>query len=47
MDQIKAITMPTVPLLGAAVVAVVKQGVGALIRGIAKESERRAADADR
>lgn len=38
-------TMPTLPLVGAAVVAVVKQAIGALIRGIAKESERRAADA--
>ena len=38
-------TVPTLPLVGAAVVGVVKQGVGALIRGIAKESERRATDA--
>jgi uncharacterized protein YndB with AHSA1/START domain len=38
-------TIPTLPLVGAAVVAVVRQGVGALIRGIAKESERRATDA--
>ena len=34
---------PTVPLVGAAVVAVVKQSVGRLIAGIAKESERRSA----
>ena len=36
-------TIPTVPLVGAAVVAVVKQAVKALIRGITTESERRAA----
>jgi uncharacterized protein YndB with AHSA1/START domain len=40
-------TVPTVPLLGGAVVAVAKQGVAALVRGVAKESERRAAHADR
>jgi uncharacterized protein YndB with AHSA1/START domain len=38
-------TDPTVPLVGPVVVAFVKQGVNALIRGISKESERRAADA--
>jgi uncharacterized protein YndB with AHSA1/START domain len=36
-------TQPTVPVAGAVVVAVVKQGVKGLIEGIAKESERRAA----
>ncbi|HEU4737284.1 MAG TPA: SRPBCC family protein [Solirubrobacterales bacterium] len=36
-------TKPTVPVVGAAVVAVVKQGVKGLVDGIAKESERRAA----
>lgn len=35
-------TEPTLPLVGGAVVAVVKQGIGALIRGISTESERRA-----
>jgi uncharacterized protein YndB with AHSA1/START domain len=34
---------PTVPLVGAVVVAIAKQGVGTLIGGIQKESERRAA----
>ena len=38
-------TMPTVPVGGGLVVAVVKQGIQTLVRGIAKESERRAADA--
>jgi uncharacterized protein YndB with AHSA1/START domain len=38
-------TVPTLPLVGAVAVAVVKQGIKALIRGISKESERRAADA--
>jgi uncharacterized protein YndB with AHSA1/START domain len=37
-------TTPTVPLVGGAVVAVVKQGIKALLSGIAKESERRAAN---
>lgn len=36
-------TTPTVPLAGAAVVAVVKVGVKQLLTGVAKESERRAA----
>lgn len=36
-------TQPTVPVVGFAVVAVVKQGVKGLIDGIVKESERRAA----
>lgn len=36
-------TVPTLPLVGAAVVGVVKQGIKALIRGITTESERRAA----
>lgn len=40
-------TAPTLPLVGAVVVGVVKQGIKALIKGIAKESERRAANADR
>lgn len=37
-------TTPTLPLAGAAVVAVLSQGVRALLSGIAKESERRAAN---
>jgi uncharacterized protein YndB with AHSA1/START domain len=37
-------TQPTLPLVGGAVVGAVKQGVKALIRGVAKESERRAAN---
>jgi uncharacterized protein YndB with AHSA1/START domain len=37
-------TIPTLPLLGGAVVAVVKQAIKALIRGITTESERRAAN---
>jgi uncharacterized protein YndB with AHSA1/START domain len=36
-------TTPTLPLLGGAVVAVVKQAIKALLKGIADESERRAA----
>jgi uncharacterized protein YndB with AHSA1/START domain len=36
-------TTPTVPLLGFAVVAVVKQGIKQLLNGISAESERRAA----
>ena len=36
-------TTPTLPLGGAAVLGIVKQGVKALIRGITTESERRAA----
>ena|SRR6187399_1166683 len=36
-------TQPTVPVVGAVVVAAVKQAVKGLIDGIAKESERRAA----
>jgi uncharacterized protein YndB with AHSA1/START domain len=36
-------TVPTLPLVGVAVVGVVKQGIKALIRGITTESERRAA----
>lgn len=36
-------TIPTVPLVGFAVVAVLKQGVKSLADGIASESERRAA----
>lgn len=37
-------TTPTLPLVGGAVVAVVKQGVKALLHGVAQESERRAAN---
>jgi uncharacterized protein YndB with AHSA1/START domain len=37
-------TTPTLPLVGAAVVAVVKQAIKALLNGIVKESERRAAN---
>ena|SRR5215213_7384820 len=36
-------TVPTLPLVGGAVVAVVKQAIKALIKGISTESERRAA----
>lgn len=36
-------TTPTLPLVGAAVVGGVKQGIKTLIRGISNESERRAA----
>jgi uncharacterized protein YndB with AHSA1/START domain len=38
-------TTPTVPVGGFAVVAGVKQGIKTLLSGVAKESERRAADA--
>jgi uncharacterized protein YndB with AHSA1/START domain len=38
-------TTPTVPLGGFAVVATLKQGIKTLLGGVAKESERRAADA--
>lgn len=38
-------TTPTLPLGGFAVVAGVKQGIRTLLSGVAKESERRAADA--
>jgi uncharacterized protein YndB with AHSA1/START domain len=37
-------TVPTLPLVGGAVVAVVKQGIKTLIKGISTESERRAAN---
>jgi uncharacterized protein YndB with AHSA1/START domain len=37
-------TIPTLPLVGGAVVAVVKLGVKQLLDGIVKESERRAAN---
>lgn len=40
-------TVPTLPLVGSVVVAVAKQAVGSLVKGVAKESERRAANADR
>jgi uncharacterized protein YndB with AHSA1/START domain len=36
-------TIPTVPVVGAAVVGVVKLAVGQLLNGVAAESERRAA----
>jgi uncharacterized protein YndB with AHSA1/START domain len=39
-------TMPTVPVGGAAVVAVVKVAISQLLRGIVAESERRAATGD-
>jgi uncharacterized protein YndB with AHSA1/START domain len=39
-------TQPTVPVVGGAVVAAVKQGVKGLIDGITKESERRASAAN-
>lgn len=39
-------TMPTVPLVGAAVVGVVKLGVKQLINGVSAEAERRAAAAN-
>jgi uncharacterized protein YndB with AHSA1/START domain len=39
--------IPTLPVGGGAVVAATKQGIKVLIRGVTKESERRAADADR
>jgi uncharacterized protein YndB with AHSA1/START domain len=38
-------TTPTVPVAGPVVVGVVKQAIGSLVRGISKESERRAANA--
>lgn len=38
-------TLPAVPVVGGVAIAVVKQGVKALVRGISNESERRAADA--
>jgi uncharacterized protein YndB with AHSA1/START domain len=38
-------TVPTLPLVGGAAVAVVKQAIKALIKGISTESERRAANA--
>jgi len=38
-------THPTIPVVGFAVVAGVKQAIGGLIDGVAKESERRAAAA--
>jgi uncharacterized protein YndB with AHSA1/START domain len=38
-------TTPTVPLGGFAVVVALKQGIKTLLGGVAKESERRAADA--
>jgi uncharacterized protein YndB with AHSA1/START domain len=37
-------SIPTVPLVGGGVIAATKLGVGSLISGIAKESERRASD---
>ncbi|HEU4598665.1 MAG TPA: SRPBCC family protein [Solirubrobacterales bacterium] len=37
-------TTPTVPLAGGVVVAFMKQGIKTLLSGVAKESERRAAD---
>ncbi|HZO07511.1 MAG TPA: SRPBCC family protein [Solirubrobacterales bacterium] len=37
-------TTPTLPVVGAAVVGVVKQAIKALIKGISTESERRAAN---
>jgi uncharacterized protein YndB with AHSA1/START domain len=36
-------TTPTLPIVGPAIVAVVKQGIKQLLKGIATESERRAA----
>jgi hypothetical protein len=39
-------TQPTVPVVGAAVIAAVKQGVKGLIGGVVAESERRASAAD-
>jgi hypothetical protein len=38
-------TTPTVPVGGFLVIAVLKQGIKQLLGGVAKESERRAADA--
>jgi uncharacterized protein YndB with AHSA1/START domain len=40
-------TASTLPLVGPVVIAVVKQGIKVLIKGISTESERRAANADR
>lgn len=37
-------TTPTVPLAGSLVVALMKQGIRTLLSGVAKESERRAAN---
>jgi uncharacterized protein YndB with AHSA1/START domain len=37
-------TVPTLPVVGGAVVAVTKQGIKVLIKGITKESEQRAAN---
>jgi uncharacterized protein YndB with AHSA1/START domain len=37
-------TTPTIPLAGGAVVAVLKQAIKGLLAGVAKESERRAAN---
>lgn len=37
-------TIPTLPVVGGAVVAVVKQAIRSLVKGIASESERRAAN---
>jgi uncharacterized protein YndB with AHSA1/START domain len=37
-------TTPTVPLAGSVVVAFMKQGIKTLLNGVAKESERRAAN---
>lgn len=37
-------TTPTVPVAGAVVVAVLKQGIRTLLSGVARESERRAAN---
>ena len=39
-------TQPTVPVVGAVVIAAVKQGVKGLIGGVVAESERRASAAD-
>jgi uncharacterized protein YndB with AHSA1/START domain len=36
-------TMPTVPIVGGVVVAIVKQGVNQLLNGVSAEAERRAA----
>jgi uncharacterized protein YndB with AHSA1/START domain len=38
-------TQPTLPIVGGAVVAVVKQGIKGLIEGVSAESERRASSA--
>jgi uncharacterized protein YndB with AHSA1/START domain len=38
-------TTPTIPVLGGAAILVLKQAIKALLGGVAKESERRAADA--